>query len=60
LSGVVESNRQCNSKVARASLSPAPGVTATVAPFRAWRGSRLTVAGQPTRTGGDYASFAAR
>jgi len=36
--------------VARASRSPAPGVTATVAPFRAWRSLRLTVAGKPTRT----------
>ena len=41
-------------KVARASRFPAPGITATVAPFRAWRSSRLTVAGKPTRTGGDY------
>jgi len=44
-------------KVARASCSPAPGITATVAPFRAWRNSRLTVAGKPTRTGGDYPRF---
>ena len=40
--------------MARASCSPAPGFTATVAPFRAWRSSRLTVAGKPTRAGGDY------
>jgi len=40
--------------VARASRFPAPGITATVAPFRAWRNSRLTVAEKPTRTGGDY------
>jgi len=39
---------------ARASHSPAPGVTAAAAPFRAWRGSRMAVAGWPTRTGGDY------
>ena len=46
-------------QVARASHSPAPGVTATVAPFRAWRNSRLAVAGKPTRTGGDYLCFLA-
>ena len=46
-------------QVARASHSPAPGVTATVAPFRAWRNLRLTVAGTPTRTGGDYRRSAA-
>jgi len=44
-------------KVARASYSPAPGITATVAPFRAWRNSRLTVAGKPTRAGRDYRRF---
>ena len=44
-------------EVARASYSPAPGITATVAPFRAWRNSRLTVAGKPTRTGRDYGCF---
>ena len=33
---------------------PAPGIAATVAPFRAWRSSRLTVAKKPTRTAGDY------
>jgi len=44
-------------EVARASYSPAPGITATVAPFRAWRNSRLTVAGKPTRTGRDYRRF---
>jgi hypothetical protein len=38
-------------KVARASDTPAPSCTATVAPFRAWRGSRLAVAGAPARTG---------
>jgi len=37
-------------EVARASHAPAPGITATAAPFRAWRGSRLTVAEAPTRT----------
>ena len=40
-------------QVARASDTPAPGCTATVAPFRAWRGSRLSVAGAPARTGTD-------
>jgi len=40
--------------VARASRFPAPGITATVAPFQAWRNSRLAVAEKPTRTGGDY------
>src|SRR5579872_3702334 len=35
---------------ARASDTPAPGCTAAVAPFRAWRGSRLAVAGAPART----------
>ena len=34
----------------RASHTPAPGVAATVAPFRAWRSSRLAVAREPTRT----------
>ena len=34
---------------ARASTPPAPDVTATVAPFRAWRNSRLIVAEEPTR-----------
>jgi len=34
---------------ARASTPPAPDVTATVAPFRAWRDSRLIVAEEPTR-----------
>jgi len=37
-------------EAARASHIPAPGVTVTAAPFRAWRGSRLTVARGPTRT----------
>ena len=47
-------------QVARASRSPAPGVTATVAPFRAWRSLQLTVAGTPTRTGRDYRRLAAQ
>jgi hypothetical protein len=46
--------------VARASCSPAPGITATVAPFRAWRSLRLTVARKPTRTGRDYRCNIAR
>jgi hypothetical protein len=41
-------------EAARASHIPAPGVTATVAPFRAWRGSRLAVAGGPTRATIDH------
>ena len=36
-------------ETARAGTSPAPDITATVAPFRAWRGSRLIVAEKPTR-----------
>ncbi len=52
-----EQARDVAREVARASYSPAPGITATVAPFRAWRNSRLTVAGKPTRTGRDYRRF---
>src|SRR5690606_25997574 len=33
---------------AHAGTSPAPDMTATVAPFRAWRGSRVVVAEKPT------------
>src|SRR5690554_3965051 len=33
-----------------ASHTPAHGVTATVAPFRAWRSSRLTIARGPTES----------
>jgi len=33
----------------RAGTPPAPDRTATVAPFRAWRGLRLVVAEEPTR-----------
>ena len=36
-------------EAARARIPPAPGVAATVAPFRAWRGLRLAVARDPTR-----------
>jgi hypothetical protein len=36
-------------ETARAGDSPAPDITVTVAPFRAWRGSRLIVAEKPTR-----------
>ncbi len=36
-------------EAARASTPPAPDVTVTVAPFRAWRDSRLIVAEEPTR-----------
>ena len=36
-------------ETARAGTSPAPDITVTVAPFRAWRGSRLIVAEKPTR-----------
>jgi len=36
-------------EAARAGTSPAPDITVTVAPFRAWRGSRLLVAEKPTR-----------
>jgi hypothetical protein len=36
-------------ETARAGTSPAPDMTVTVAPFRAWRGSRLIVAEKPTR-----------
>jgi hypothetical protein len=36
-------------ETARAGASPAPDITVTVAPFRAWRGSRLIVAEKPTR-----------
>jgi hypothetical protein len=36
-------------ETARAGTSPAPDITATVAPFRAWRGLRLIVAEKPTR-----------
>ena len=35
-------------ETAHAGASPAPDVTATVAPFRAWRGSRVVVAEKPT------------
>ena len=33
----------------RISHTPAPDVTATVAPFRAWRSLQLIVAGEPTQ-----------
>jgi len=36
-------------EAARAGASPAPDITVTVAPFRAWRDSRLIVAEKPTR-----------
>jgi len=36
-------------EAARAGTSPAPDITVTVAPFRAWRGSRIIVAEKPTR-----------
>jgi hypothetical protein len=36
-------------ETARAGTSPAPDITVTVAPFRAWRDSRLIVAEKPTR-----------
>ncbi len=35
---------------APASHTPAHNVTTTVAPFRAWRGSQLIIAGEPTRS----------
>ncbi len=35
---------------ARTRHTPAPNYTATVAPFRAWRGLQLVVAGGPMRT----------
>ncbi len=35
-------------ETAHAGTSPAPDMTATVAPFRAWRGSRVVVAEKPT------------
>ncbi len=41
-----QSNRR---KATRTSHTPAPDSTATVAPFRAWRGSQLLVAGGPIR-----------
>ena len=37
-------------EAARTRHTSTPGGTATVAPFRAWRGSRITVARGPTRT----------
>ena len=40
---------RASEEAARASTPPAPDATATVAPFRAWRGSRLIVAEEPTR-----------
>ena len=46
-------------QAARASDTPAPDSTATVAPFRAWRGSQLAVAGEPARTGGDFPLYPA-
>jgi hypothetical protein len=42
-------NRPLLKAAARAGGSPAPDTTVTVAPFRAWRGSRLIVAEKPTR-----------
>jgi len=42
------------------SHTPAPEITVTVAPFRAWRGSRLIVARGPmqaTIEAGDYHGF---
>jgi len=33
-------------EAARAGTSPAPDITVTVAPFRAWRGSRCTRRGE--------------
>src|SRR5690606_22464082 len=43
------SPRSTRMEAARASTPPAPDATATVAPFRAWRDSRLIVAEEPTR-----------
>jgi hypothetical protein len=40
--------RYARLETAHAGTSPAPDVTATVAPFRAWRGSRVVVAEKPT------------
>jgi len=42
-------DRRYRMEAARASTPPAPDATATVAPFRAWRGSRLIVAEEPAR-----------
>ena len=45
-----ESLTAVSMETARAGASPAPDITVTVAPFRAWRDSRLIVAEKPTRT----------
>jgi hypothetical protein len=45
----VRSQEQAAVETARAGTSPAPDITVTVAPFRAWRDSRLIVAEKPTR-----------
>ncbi len=42
-------------EAARASTPPAPDAAVTVAPFRAWRDSRLIVAEEPTRATIDLA-----
>jgi len=47
-------------ETARAGASPAPDITVTVAPFRAWRGSRLIVAEKPTRAAIDEPLAAAK
>ena len=53
--------KQVRSEVetAHAGTSPAPDITVTVAPFRAWRGSRLIVAEKPTRAAIELRSQAA-
>ena len=45
----------CAVEAARASTPPAPDAAVTVAPFRAWRDSRLIVAEEPTRATIDVA-----
>jgi hypothetical protein len=47
-------------EAARAGTSPAPDITVTVAPFRAWRDSRLIVAEKPTRAAIEAFSGGAR
>jgi len=50
-------------EMALTSHTPAHDVTATVAPFRAWRGSQLIIAGGPMRAtieGRHYGGFDGR
>ena len=47
-------------ETARAGASPAPDIAVTVAPFRAWRDSRLIVAEKPTRAAIDRPNEAAQ